>query len=136
MGQRLVKRHVKLDLATLTPGRQDALLDWARRGDCHVLEVDFDSEFHYDGPPPRADPCSGAPAQARMVWHLPGAFPSSVELQGLLRRHGVGVYTLQDRTGSDAEYLDTWAQVLLLGFASQTDQQFDEVERRMARLIR
>lgn len=221
--------------ATLKPDRRQALLDWARRGDCHVLEVDFDSEFHYEGPPPRAlraidphdrvihagsfatsigpglrigylvlpqrwvgpamdalslldfgFPCHGVPwldqavltdfigsggfeahlrrvrrlymsrrdqlvaslgrhfprsslggtgSGTHLAWHLPGEFPSSVELQDLLRRHGVGVYTLQDRTVSDAEYLDTWTQVLLLGFASQTERHIDEGVRRIARLI-
>ena len=222
--------------AALTAERQWGLLDWARRGNCHVLEVDFDSDFHYDGSPPsamqtidRSDsviyvgsfatsigpglrigylilprnliqpaiealalldfglPCYGVPwleqavlsdfiesggfaAHLRRVrrlymsrrdqlvasirqhfpsadlrgaesgrhlaWHLPSEFPSALELQRQYREHGIGVYTLRDSTVADAEYLDTWAQVLLLGFASLSAEKIDEGIGRIAGLMR
>ena len=37
--------------ATLSTARRQALLDWAERRDAHVFEVDFDSEFRYEGSP-------------------------------------------------------------------------------------
>ena len=37
--------------ATLSTPRRKALLDWAERMDAHVFEVDFDSEFRYEGSP-------------------------------------------------------------------------------------
>ncbi len=37
--------------ATLSTPRRQALLDWAERMDAHVFEVDFDSEFRYEGSP-------------------------------------------------------------------------------------
>lgn len=38
---------------TLSPGRRRALLVWARRHEAWILEDDYDSEFHFDGPPSR-----------------------------------------------------------------------------------
>ena len=222
--------------AALTEDRQRVLLEWARRGNNHVLEVDFDSDFHYDGSPPPAMqstdqgdrviyagsfatsigpglrigylilprnwiqpaiealslldfglPCYGVPwleqavltdfiqsggfsahlrrvrrlymarrdqlvasirqhfpsadlrgfeSGTHLAWHLPSEFPSALELQRLYREHGIGVYTLRDSTVADAEYLDTWAQVLLLGFASLGAEKIDEGIRRIAALIR
>lgn len=37
--------------ATLSTARRQALLDWAEKTDAHVFEVDFDSEFRYEGSP-------------------------------------------------------------------------------------
>lgn len=37
--------------ATLSTPRRQALLDWADDMDAHVFEVDFDSEFRYEGSP-------------------------------------------------------------------------------------
>jgi DNA-binding transcriptional MocR family regulator/nucleotide-binding universal stress UspA family protein len=37
--------------ATMSTARRKALLDWAERRDAHVFEVDFDSEFRYEGSP-------------------------------------------------------------------------------------
>jgi GntR family transcriptional regulator/MocR family aminotransferase len=37
--------------ATLSTQRRQALLDWADRMDAHVFEVDFDSDFRYEGSP-------------------------------------------------------------------------------------
>jgi len=221
--------------AALTVDRQLGLMDWARRGNCHVLEVDFDSDFHYDGSPPPAMqsidrydrviyagsfatsigpglrigylilprnwvqpaiealslldfglPCYGVPwleqavltdfiesggfsahlrrvrrlymerrdqlvasirryfpsadlrgfeSGTHLAWHLPSEFPSALELQRLYREHGIGVYTLRDSTVADAEYLDTWAQFLLLGFASQRAEKIDEGIQRIAGLM-
>lgn len=43
-------RHFPL-AATMPAARRRSLLDWAARNDAHVMEVDFDSEFHYEGSP-------------------------------------------------------------------------------------
>lgn len=222
--------------AALTRDRQLGLLDWARRGNGHVLEVDFDSDFHYHGSPPPAMqsidrndrviyagsfatsigpglrigylilprnwiqpainalslldfglPCYGVPwleqavltdfiesggfaahlrrvrrlymsrrdqlvgsiqqhfptadlrgaeSGTHLAWHLPSEFPSAIELQRQYREHGIGVYTLADSTVADAEYLDNWSQVLLLGFASLSAEKIDEGVRRIAGLMR
>ncbi|MCR9125354.1 MAG: PLP-dependent aminotransferase family protein [Rhodobacteraceae bacterium] len=37
--------------ASLSTTRRKALLDWAEHTDAHVFEVDFDSEFRYEGSP-------------------------------------------------------------------------------------
>ena len=37
--------------ASMSTARRKALLDWAERKDAHVFEVDFDSEFQYEGSP-------------------------------------------------------------------------------------
>lgn len=37
--------------ATLSTARRQALLDWAENTDAHIFEVDFDSEFRYEGSP-------------------------------------------------------------------------------------
>lgn len=37
--------------ATLSTLRRQTLLDWAEESDAHVFEVDFDSEFRYEGSP-------------------------------------------------------------------------------------
>lgn len=37
--------------ATLSTPRRQALLDWAEQTNAHVFEVDFDSEFRYEGSP-------------------------------------------------------------------------------------
>lgn len=221
--------------ATLPIDRQEALIDWARRGDCHILEVDFDSEFHYDGSPPPAMqaidrhdrviyvgsfatsigpglrigylvlppawvqpavdalglldfgfPCYGVPwleqavltdfiesggfevhlrrmrrlylsrrnqlvsslkrhfpgavlgpttSGTHVAWHLPPDMPPASRLQEALRQQGVGVYTLLDSTVSDAEYLETWTHVMLLGFASQSEEQIDAGISRLAEVI-
>lgn len=39
---------------TMPAERRKALLDWAERQDAHVFEVDFDSEFRYEGSPSAA----------------------------------------------------------------------------------
>jgi GntR family transcriptional regulator/MocR family aminotransferase len=36
---------------TMSAARREALLDWAECQDAHVFEVDFDSDFHYEGSP-------------------------------------------------------------------------------------
>lgn len=36
---------------TMSTERRQALLDWAERQDAHVFEVDFDSDFNYEGSP-------------------------------------------------------------------------------------
>jgi len=46
--------------ATLSEARRTALIAWARRQGCHLVEDDYDSEFHYDGPP-RAALAASAP---------------------------------------------------------------------------
>jgi GntR family transcriptional regulator / MocR family aminotransferase len=37
--------------ATMSTERRQTLLDWAERQDAHVFEVDFDSDFRYEGSP-------------------------------------------------------------------------------------
>jgi len=37
--------------AALTKTRQDALIAWAERTDSHIVEVDFDGDFRYEGRP-------------------------------------------------------------------------------------
>ncbi|MEE4345323.1 MAG: PLP-dependent aminotransferase family protein, partial [Paracoccaceae bacterium] len=36
---------------TMSTSRRNALLDWAERHSAHVFEVDFDSDFRYEGSP-------------------------------------------------------------------------------------
>ncbi len=43
-------RHFPLG-GTMPASRRRALLDWADAGDAHVFEVDFDSDFQYEGSP-------------------------------------------------------------------------------------
>lgn len=44
-------RHFPLG-GVLSAGRRQALLEWAHRTDSYVVDVDFDSDFCYDGSPP------------------------------------------------------------------------------------
>lgn len=44
-------RHFPLG-GVLSPVRRDALLTWAQRTGSHVVDVDFDSDFRYEGSPP------------------------------------------------------------------------------------
>jgi GntR family transcriptional regulator/MocR family aminotransferase len=44
------ERHFPMG-GTMPTERRKALLDWAERQDAHVFEVDFDSDFRYEGSP-------------------------------------------------------------------------------------
>lgn len=52
--------------ATLSTPRRQALLDWAEQTDAHVFEVDFDSEFRYEGSPKPA--LQSLDAQGRFIY--------------------------------------------------------------------
>jgi GntR family transcriptional regulator/MocR family aminotransferase len=40
--------------AAMSKSRQDALIAWAERTNSHIVEVDFDGDFHYEGRPAMA----------------------------------------------------------------------------------
>lgn len=78
---------------------------------------------------------SGASSGTHLTCTLPHEFPSARDLQARVEGLGVGIYTLCDATIADAEYLDRWSQVLLLGFASQSEEAIEAGITRLASCV-
>jgi hypothetical protein len=53
----------------------------------------------------------------------------------MLHDKGVGIYTLIDNSISDAQYLESWPQIALLGYACQTEDKIGEGVSRMASVM-
>lgn len=70
-----------------------------------------------------------------LVWELPSDLPSAVELQTLMLRQQVGVYTLRDQNIGDADYLENCDRYLLLGFAALSEPAIEEGISRLAKVL-
>ncbi len=74
---------------------------------------------------------SGAECGEHIVWHLPRDLPPAHDLQAIARNHGVGVYSLRDSPAYLYEQMEDRDWILLLGYASLTE---DQIEQGVARL--
>jgi GntR family transcriptional regulator / MocR family aminotransferase len=70
-----------------------------------------------------------------LVWELPPDFPSAVQLQAMMLKQQIGVYTLRDRNIADPDYLENCDRYLLLGFASLAEPAIEEGISRLARVL-
>jgi GntR family transcriptional regulator/MocR family aminotransferase len=70
-----------------------------------------------------------------LVWELPPDFPSAINLQALMLKQKIGVYTLRDQNIGDADYLENCDRYLLLGFAALTEPAIEEGISRLAKAL-
>jgi GntR family transcriptional regulator / MocR family aminotransferase len=75
---------------------------------------------------------SGAECGEHVVWHLPRDVPGARELQAIARRHGIGVQSLYDSPAYFYEQMEDRDRILLLGYASLTEQQIEQGVARLA----
>jgi GntR family transcriptional regulator/MocR family aminotransferase len=70
-----------------------------------------------------------------LVWELPPDFPSAINLQALMLKQKIGVYTLRDQNFGDADYLENCDRYLLLGFAALPESAIEEGIYRLAKAL-
>jgi GntR family transcriptional regulator/MocR family aminotransferase len=70
-----------------------------------------------------------------LVWELPPDFPSAINLQALMLKQKIGVYTLRDQNFGDADYLENCDRYLLLGFSSLPEPAIEEGISKLARAL-